>query len=41
MTNKYGILLLVQIGMILLDLTFNILDILITVDATVQLLLHV
>uniref|UniRef100_A0A1I8E8F7 Transmembrane protein 138 n=1 Tax=Wuchereria bancrofti TaxID=6293 RepID=A0A1I8E8F7_WUCBA len=40
MANKYGILLLVQICMMLLDLTFNILDILITTDNTVQLMLH-
>ncbi|EFO15186.1 hypothetical protein LOAG_13326 [Loa loa] len=40
MASKYGVLLLVQIGMILLDLTFNTLDILISTDSTIQLMLH-
>ncbi|VDN92787.1 unnamed protein product [Brugia pahangi] len=40
MANKYGILLLVQICMLLLDLTFNILDILLKTDNTIQLMLH-
>ncbi|KAL3993644.1 Transmembrane protein 138 family protein [Acanthocheilonema viteae] len=40
MANKYGVLLLIQIGMISLDLTFNILDSLIATDSTVQLMLH-
>ncbi|VDK83790.1 unnamed protein product [Litomosoides sigmodontis] len=40
MASKYGVLLFIQIGMILLDLTFNIIDALIAADNTIQLMLH-
>uniref|UniRef100_A0A8R1TKH7 Transmembrane protein 138 n=1 Tax=Onchocerca volvulus TaxID=6282 RepID=A0A8R1TKH7_ONCVO len=40
MANKYGTLLMIQIGMISLDFIFNILNVLITANDAVQLMLH-